>query len=81
MSSFPSGFSARTVPEDPVGQLARISSAIERTSRSAATEARRLPSVRLEQNARSNIHAGTTTAALAFGSVQTKTSSPPRFSR
>jgi hypothetical protein len=69
------------VPEDPVGQVASISSTIDRASRSAASEARRLPSVRREQNARSNIHAGTTIAAAASGSVQTKTSSPPRLSR
>jgi hypothetical protein len=59
----------------------RISSTMDRTSRSAVTAARRGPSVSFEQNARSNIHAGTSTAAAAFGSVQTKTSSPARFSR
>jgi hypothetical protein len=69
------------VPRDPIGFADRISSRIERTSRSAPTDERRGPRIRLEQDVRSNIHAGTTTAAAAFGSVQTKTSSPPRFSR
>jgi hypothetical protein len=77
----PSDSSDGTVPEDPLGRAERISSMMDRTSRSACTEARRAPHVSPEQNARSNIHAGTTTAAAAFGSVQTKTSSPPRFSR
>jgi hypothetical protein len=64
-----------------VREAERISLTTDRTSRSAEVEARRVPSVWREQNVRSNIHAGTTTAAAAFGSVQTKTSSPPRLSR
>jgi len=51
-----------------------------RSARSAAMEARRVPKVRPEQNRSSNINAGTTTPA-SFAIVQTKTSSPPRFSR
>jgi hypothetical protein len=70
-----------TVPEAPLGFADLISSRIDRTSRSAPTDVQRAPSVSREQSARSNIHAGTTTAAAAFGSVQMKTSSPPRFSR
>jgi hypothetical protein len=54
---------------------------MDSTSRSAPTDAQRAPTVRREQNARSNIQAGTTTAAPASWSVQTKTSSPLRFSR
>ena len=73
--------SAGTVPEDPRGFADWISSRTERSSRSAPTDARRRPSVRREQNALSNIHAGTTTAAPALASVQTKISSPPRLSR
>jgi len=81
MRSSSSDSSARTVAEDAVARAQRISSTIERTSRSTTTDAQRLPSVSLEQNARSNIHAGMTTVAWALGSEQTKTSSPPRFSR
>ena len=68
------------MPEDASGFADLISSTMLRTSRSAATDGHRGPSVRREQNARSNIQAGTTTAA-SFAIVQTKTSSPPRFSR
>lgn len=50
-----------------------------RTSRSAATDATRAPSFMREQAARSNIHAGIT-IAVPSAVVQTKTSSPPRFS-
>jgi hypothetical protein len=43
-------------------------------------EARGTPSVMLEQTPASNIQAGMTTPASS-AIVQTKTSSPPRFSR
>lgn len=68
------------MPEDPVGFADRISSMMLRTSRSATTAARREARVSREQNAASNIHAGTTTAASSE-IVQTYTSPPPRFSR
>ncbi|MGA2449863.1 MAG: hypothetical protein ABTD50_14380 [Polyangiaceae bacterium] len=46
----------------------------------AHQSAQRGPDVMREHNARSNIHAGMTTAASST-SVQTKTSWPPRRSR
>ena len=52
---------------------------MQRTSRNAATDATRAPSFMREQTTRSNIHAGITTA-VSSDAVQTKTSTPPRFS-
>jgi hypothetical protein len=77
---FASNSSDATVPEDPLGFADRISSRMLRTSRRATTDARRTPRVNREQNAASNIHAGTTTAASSK-ILQTYTSPPPRFSR
>lgn len=57
-----------------------ISSSMRRTSRNAATEARRTPTAIGKQTAPSNIHAGITTPASS-AITQTKTSSPPRLRR
>ncbi len=52
---------------------------MQRTSCNAATDATPAPSFMREQAARSNIHAGMTTA-VPSDAVQTKTSAPPRCS-
>jgi len=75
-----SDVSDATVPEDADGLAARISFRTLRSSWSARIETRRDPSDIVEHEPTSNIHAGITTPASS-AIVQTKTSSPPRFSR
>jgi hypothetical protein len=69
-----------TVPEDLAAVAPWISSTIRRTSRKAVSDTLRASSFMPAQALRSNIHAGMTTPASS-ATTQTKTSSPPRFSR